>query len=71
LLDWLSISAEGTMRFHKNHDSTASLQEMMTALPMTAQAHAAIQRDKVAARRLVENSKEAERQRNSDLFSEK
>jgi hypothetical protein len=52
------------------HDSTADLKEMMTVLPMTVEAHAAILRQKVEARRKAEDVVEAAKQRR-DSFTEK
>jgi hypothetical protein len=49
------------------YDSTADLKEMMTVLPMTVEAHTAILRQKVEARRKVEDVVEAARQRRLDF----
>jgi hypothetical protein len=41
-----------------NYTSTAQLKEMMTAPPMTAQQHAAINRKRIELRRKIEEAKE-------------
>jgi hypothetical protein len=41
-----------------NYTSTAQLKEMMTAPPMTAQQHAAINRKRIEQRRKIEEAKE-------------
>lgn len=55
-------------RFQTNTDhSTSNLKQLMIAAPMTVEAHAAIMRKKVAARRTIENALEASRQRRNAL----
>jgi hypothetical protein len=46
-------------RFKQSRDEVNSnLKDLMTAIPMTAEQHAAIRRDKVKARRMVEDALE-------------
>jgi len=62
---------KGNMKFQNYSNSTADLKELMTATPMSPEAHAAIMRDRVAARRAVEDAHEAARQRRDcDLFTQ-
>ena len=59
------------MKFEKHNNSTADMKELMTATPISPEAHAAIMRDRVAARRAVEDAREAAKQRrDSDSFRE-
>jgi hypothetical protein len=52
------------LRFQKNHDQSPShLKELMTALPMTVEEHAAIRRKKVETRRTIEDALDAVKQR--------
>jgi hypothetical protein len=55
-------------RFQTNIDhNTSDLAQLMTAIPMTVEAHAAIMRMKVVARRANDDAIEASRQRRIEL----
>jgi hypothetical protein len=54
--------------FHGMHDEhAADLKDLMTADPMTIQAHTTILRKRVESRRLVEDAREAAQQRQDEL----
>jgi len=65
--DWEGNRKLNHRRFN---DSTADLRQLMTALPMTEEMHAAIMRKRVEARRAVEDAKEAAKRR-QEFFTEK
>jgi len=50
-----------------NYTNTAQLKELMTAPPMTAAQHAAIQRKRIETRRMIEEAKER-RLEDTELF---
>jgi len=50
-----------------NYNSTADLKELMTAPPMTAEQHAAINRKRNEQRRKLEEAREI-KTKNTDLF---
>ena len=51
-----------------NYDNTAHLKELMTAPPMTAEQHAAINRKRIEMRRKLEEAKERKSDREDPLF---
>jgi hypothetical protein len=54
---------------HQRYDeSTANLKELMTAVPISPEAHAALLRGKVDTRRLMEDAREEARQREEELL---
>jgi hypothetical protein len=56
------------LSFEKNHDQSPSdLKELMTALPMTLEEHAALMRKKVETRRTIEDALDAVKQRRDSL----
>jgi hypothetical protein len=60
--DWVCKTNNGVKqldRFMKNnYTNTAQLKELMTAPPMTAEQHAAINRKRIKDRRMIEEAKE-------------
>ena len=50
-------------------ESSADLEDLMSVPALTAEDHSAIQRHKVAARRLVEDVREEARLRQKDIFA--
>lgn len=58
-------------RFSKNNYSNAAhLKELMTAKPMTAEQHAAINRKRIQVRRMIEEAKERKSDCSDPLFEE-
>jgi hypothetical protein len=55
------------LKHQRYNDSTAKLKDIMTALPMSAEIHAARMRKQVEARRAVEDAKEAVKQQQDEL----
>jgi hypothetical protein len=54
-------------RFMKNnYTNTAQLKELMTAPPMTAEQHAAINRKRIKDRRMIEEAKEQKTEHDID-----
>ncbi len=51
-----------------NYASTAQLKELMTAPPMTAEQHAAINRKRIKDRRMIEEAKEQKAKHDDDEF---
>lgn len=51
-----------------NYANTAQLKELMTAPPMTAEQHAAINRKRIELRRRVEEAKERKHDSGDPLF---
>lgn len=49
-----------------NYSSTAQLKELMTAPPMTAEQHAAINRKRIKDRRMIEAAKEQKTEHDID-----
>jgi hypothetical protein len=50
------------------NESTANLKELMTAVPISPEAHAALLREKVDARRLIEDAREDAKQRSEEVL---
>jgi hypothetical protein len=51
-----------------NYSNTAQLKELMTAPPMTAEQHAAINRKRIKDRRMIEEAKEQKTKHDEDQF---
>jgi hypothetical protein len=49
-----------------NYSNTAQLKELMTAPPMTAEQHAAINRKRIKDRRMIEEAKEQKTEHDID-----